>query len=103
MAQANSALPLISKVKSFLLLVDKQIHSGNLGLLKLSLYASEGVAWNSLDQCQTPSAVFRLLSGDEKTALQKFLFALRAIGKKARGTYLVQQAKECWELTVSYT
>ena len=95
MAQANSAQ--ISKVDSFLLLVDKQIHSGNLGLLKLSLYASEGVAWNSLDQCQTPSAMFRLLSGDEKSALQKFIFALRAIGKKTRGTYLVQQAEELLE------
>lgn len=87
MAEGNNTQ--ISSLQRFLNVVDRQITTNNLNLLRLSLYASEGVMWRSLECCNTPSKMFRLLASHdgEQVALQKFLFALMAIGRKAHGTY----------------
>ena len=85
----------IGDVPSFLNFVDGQIHTQGLCLLKLSLYPS--IAWSKLEACEAPSDIFHLLQetseGSEELALQKFLFALEAIGGTARGKYCVEEAK----------
>ena len=77
----------IGDVPSFLNFVDGQIHTQGLCLLKLSLYPSEGIAWSKLEACIAPSQIFRLFreasEGSEELALQKFLFALKAVGGTA--------------------
>ena len=84
-------------LRNFLQFVDRQLHTHGRNLLKLSLYPSEGLAWNKLDACTEPSQIFYLLreanEGSEELALQKFLFALEAIGGTARGKHCVEEAK----------
>ena len=90
--EESNALP------NFLMFVDDQIYYQGLSLLKLSLYPSEGLAWNKLHACTEPSHIFRLLreanEGSEEIALQKFLFALEAIGGTVRGKHCVEEAKK---------
>lgn len=77
----------------FLLYVDRQIHTKGLNLLKLSLY--QELAWGYLEACTKPSEIFHLLQNKNKgSALQKFLFALKAIGGSARGKCCVEEAKK---------
>ena len=83
-------------VRNFLHFVDCQIYSQGLDLLKLSLYPFEELAWNALQACKEPSAIFHLLEdavGEDK-ALQRFLFALEAIGGSVRGKYCVEEARK---------
>ena len=59
---------------NFLHFVDHQIYSKGLGLLKLSLYPSEGLTWSKLEASKCPSDIFHLLkdvSVSEEFALQK--------------------------------
>ena len=86
-------------VPNFLHFVDRQIYSqgAGLGLMKLSLYPSEGLAWSKLEACKYPSDIFHLLeevSVSEKLALQKFLFTLEAIGGTLRGKFCAEEARK---------
>ena len=82
-------------VPSFLNFVDGQIHIQRLCLLKLSLYPSEGVAWSKLEGNIAPShhLLQEASEGSEELALQKVLFALKAVGGTARGKHCVEEAK----------
>ena len=83
---------------NFLWFVDRQLYTQGHNLLKLSLYPSEGLVWRELEACEKPSQIFHLLrkanEGSEELALQKFLFALEAIGGTARGKHCVEEAKK---------
>ena len=84
-------------VANFLHFVDHQIYFQGLGLLKLSLYPSEGLGWSQLEACTEPSAIYRLLEGksiSEELALQKFLFALESIGGGLRGKFCAEEARK---------
>jgi hypothetical protein len=84
-------------VANFLHFLDHQIYSQGTGLLKLSLYPSEGLAWSQLEACKCPSDIFHLLeevSISEESALQKFLFALEAIGGSLRGKFCAEEARK---------
>ena len=84
---------------NFLHFVDRQIYSQGAGLklLKLSLYPSEGLTCSKLEACKYPSDIFHLLeevSVSEEFALQKFLFALEAIGGSLRGKFCAEEARK---------
>lgn len=82
----------------FLQFVNRQLHTHGRNLLKLSLYPSEKLVWRRLEDCEEPSQIFHLLQeaseGSEELALQKFLFALEAVGGTARGKHCVEEAKK---------
>ena len=81
-----------------LLFVNRQLHTQGHSLLKLSLYPSEKLVWRELEACEEPSQIFHLLrkasEGSQELALQKFLFALEAVGGTARGKHCVEEAKK---------
>lgn len=88
--------PVEEALPNFLMFVDHQIYIQGLSLLKLSLYPSEGLVWRKLDACTEPSQIFDLLqeTSSKELALQKFLFALEAIGGTVRGKHCVEEAKK---------
>ena len=86
----------LNALPNFLMFVDHQIYIHGLSLLKLSLYPTDGLVWRKLNACTEPSQIFDLLleTSSKELALQKFLFALEAIGGTVRGKHCVEEAKK---------